>query len=264
MRMKLPTDKDVYMRLLVLKYVIAHALSSPLRDMLPEITGKWSQEEVVRFEQESQQQSNKMFLSMKELGIHHAISPQEMRFLQSNMMTMDAYEQIAASWRMEGVLILMWALNFVKTVPPIDEQADHALLKRIPLNTIGSTYHDPTLRERQEIEYMRDVLELWHWRSRTRQLIESGEPFHPSPEMEALGLRSFDDIIRMTAKDSYENGKLFSIQDDDFVVNNIPFRDLSEEAWGNINSIIMERHYALNWLCGYAPGNRWDETPTDT
>lgn len=29
-------------------------------------------------------------------------------------------------------------------------------------------------------------------------------------------------------------------------------------------SIIMERHFALNWLCGMAPGNRWDETPTDT
>jgi len=26
----------------------------------------------------------------------------------------------------------------------------------------------------------------------------------------------------------------------------------------------MERHKALNWLCGFAPGNRWDETPTDT
>jgi hypothetical protein len=31
-----------------------------------------------------------------------------------------------------------------------------------------------------------------------------------------------------------------------------------------VSSATIERHFALNWLRGYAPGNEWDETPTDT
>ena len=41
-------------------------------------------------------------------------------------------------------------------------------------------------------------------------------------------------------------------------------RDLTEEEWREVTSIAAERHFALNWLCGYAPGNRWDATPTET
>jgi hypothetical protein len=31
-----------------------------------------------------------------------------------------------------------------------------------------------------------------------------------------------------------------------------------------VGSITEERHFALNWLCGYAPDNDWDATPTPT
>ena len=42
------------------------------------------------------------------------------------------------------------------------------------------------------------------------------------------------------------------------------YRDLGPEEYAIATSIARERHFALNWLCGHAPGNRWDETPTDT
>jgi hypothetical protein len=31
-----------------------------------------------------------------------------------------------------------------------------------------------------------------------------------------------------------------------------------------VKSVAVERHFTLNWLCGYAPGNEWDDTPTGT
>ena len=40
--------------------------------------------------------------------------------------------------------------------------------------------------------------------------------------------------------------------------------DLSAEEWANVTSISTERHFALNWVSGLAPQNRWDETPTAT
>jgi len=42
------------------------------------------------------------------------------------------------------------------------------------------------------------------------------------------------------------------------------YRDLSAHEWHEVGSIAVQRHFTLNWLCGYAPENRWDETPTDT
>jgi hypothetical protein len=52
--------------------------------------------------------------------------------------------------------------------------------------------------------------------------------------------------------------------DEDFAVGGKAYRDLSAEEFANVTSITVERHFALNWLCGRAPENRWDETPTAT
>jgi hypothetical protein len=55
-----------------------------------------------------------------------------------------------------------------------------------------------------------------------------------------------------------------AIEAEDFPVRGIAFRDLSLSEWKDVSSVIIERHFALNWVCGRAPGNRWDETPTGT
>jgi hypothetical protein len=52
--------------------------------------------------------------------------------------------------------------------------------------------------------------------------------------------------------------------DEDFPAFGRAYRDLSPEQWSLANSIAVERHFALNWLCGHARGNRWSATPTDT
>ncbi|HNU50651.1 MAG TPA: hypothetical protein PKJ98_07000 [Verrucomicrobiota bacterium] len=74
----------------------------------------------------------------------------------------------------------------------------------------------------------------------------------------------YDDIVRFTAKAAGESGTLAEVLDEDFVAKGKPYRDLTATEWAEVTSITVERHFALNWLCGRAPGNRWDETPTDT
>ncbi|GAG45880.1 unnamed protein product [marine sediment metagenome] len=108
-------------------------------------------------------------------------------------------------------------------------------------------------------------MELWNWRSRTRWLIEDGQaPDFKGTPAEEQGFRTFDDIVRHTAKLATQEGTLDKIIDEDFVVFGKPYRDLDSEEWNTVRSITEERHFALNWLCGYAPGNCWDETSTDT
>lgn len=42
-----------------------------------------------------------------------------------------------------------------------------------------------------------------------------------------------------------------------------PYAEMDPDQWDIVRSITMERHFALNWLCGYPPDNDWDQTPTD-
>jgi hypothetical protein len=40
------------------------------------------------------------------------------------------------------------------------------------------------------------------------------------------------------------------------------YRHLSPEQHAQAHSIAVERHHALNWLCGN--GSSWDDVPLDT
>ena len=82
--------------------------------------------------------------------------------------------------------------------------------------------------------------------------------------MKAAGFHSFDDIVRLTARKSSENGRLPACIEEDFPAKGLAYRKLSPQDWSEVRSITIERHFALNWLCGYARANEWDETPTST
>jgi hypothetical protein len=120
------------------------------------------------------------------------------------------------------------------------------------------------LRPKRDVDRAREIAELWHWRSRTRWLIEDGQSLDPAPWMRDLGLHTFHDIVRFTARGAAENGTIDRLVDEDFGVRGTSYRAMSNDDWSEVRSITVERHFALNWLCGFAPGNRWDETPTDT
>ncbi len=68
----------------------------------------------------------------------------------------------------------------------------------------------------------------------------------------------------MTAAEAHRRGDVPQPIGDDFPVFGKPYREASVEEYDTLTSIATERHRALNWLCGRAPGNRWDRTPTDT
>ncbi len=73
-----------------------------------------------------------------------------------------------------------------------------------------------------------------------------------------------DDVVKMAAHLAAEKGDIPAVIGNDFPVFGRSYRDITSEEFAVVTSIAMERHKALNWLCGYAPRNRWDETPTDT
>ena len=190
--------------------------------------------------------------------------PEERAFLESSGWHVDEDLHRDAGWRVECAATLMWALGIIDAWPAIDVQTDPDLLKEVPVESIGWFTRTPKLRPQGEIEEKRDLLEFWHWRVRTRGLIERGYPFEPDENMVAAGIRGLDDVIRVSAERAYQEGDVPEIMDGDLVFLGKPFRALPVEEYQLAASIIMERHRALNWLCGCAPGNRWDDTPLET
>ncbi len=259
-----PSAQDVARRLLVLRHVVAFALTAPPRGMLQTLMEKWNEQEQAKFKEETQVERDRFWGLVRDHSHWGFLAPSELKLATTTICTMTSRQQVDASWRMESVQALMWALRLLENLPPYDIMASHELLKRIPSRDITTFIASACLRDQSEISKARDLAEMWHWRSRTRQLIESGRPFPDNAKMKARGFSCYDDIVRFTARMSVDKGNLATSIGDDFPARGKAYRDLSPGEWSEVRSITVERHFALNWLCGYAPGNHLDETPTGT
>jgi hypothetical protein len=155
---------------------------------------------------------------------------------------------VDAIWRGEALGTLLWALQLAE-LPAYDHAFDP--------HTVGAADLDEgELRDGDEIELERDSARLWHWRARTTELQAAGKL--ELPERYA----TFDQLIAATAMRGYEQGVLPAPMRGDFRAYGKVYRHLSPEQHAEALSIALERHHALNWLCGAGPA--WDEVPLDT
>jgi hypothetical protein len=259
-----PTAEDAARRLVILKYIVVSALVEPPREILQQLNARWSTDECERFSQLTEAHRDKFWGGVREAGFWPFLSPHELAYTQTSPTTMSKQQQVDATWRMESVHVLMWALGLVPHLLPYDTTANHNLLKQIPARDMVTFIESAQLRDETEVDRAREVAEFWHWRSRTRQLIERGDVFTADEKLKAAGFHSYDDIVRFSARKGAQDGTLPPCIGDDFPAKGKAYRDLSHHEWAEVRSITKERHYTLNWLCGYAPDNKWDETPTGT
>jgi hypothetical protein len=155
---------------------------------------------------------------------------------------------VDAVWRGEALGTLLWALQLLE-LPAYDQPFDAEEVAAVELD-------DADLREGDELELERDSARLWHWRARTTSLQAAGRL--ELPERYA----TFDQLIAATAMRGYEQGVLPAPMRGDFRAYGKVYRHLSPEQHAEAHSIAVERHHALNWLCG--AGETWDDVPLDT
>jgi hypothetical protein len=258
-----PEAEEAARRLVILKYVVVRALVGPPREIVEHWHQHWPRNEWEELGQDAEKQCKEYWQALHDEGLWQYLSPWELQYASHTFLSMTHEDQVDASWRVESVQVLLWALGFLPQLPSYDTMADHDLLRTFPTEDVDEFIGSAALRPREEIERERDIAELWHWRSRTRQLGESGD-FVPDELTQALGLESYDDIVRFTAPFLDSEGSIPPCIDDDFPARGKAYRDLSDQEWHEVESIAVQRHFTLNWLCGYAPENRWDETPTHT
>ena len=155
---------------------------------------------------------------------------------------------VDAIWRGEALGTLLWALQLTE-LPSYDQPFDPEEVAAVKLDGAD-------LRDAEEIELERESARLWHWRARTTSLQAAGAL--ELPERYA----TFDQLIAATAMRGFESGVLPSPMRGDFLAYGKVYRHLSPEQHAEAHSIAVERHHALNWLCG--DGETWDDVPLDT
>ncbi len=155
---------------------------------------------------------------------------------------------VDAVWRGEALGTLLWALQLVE-LPPYDRPfATGELLAAEP--------ESGRLRDGEELELERESARLWHWRARTADVQSAGDVELPQR------YATFDQLIAATAMRGYEQGLLPAPMRGDFRAYGTVYRQLPPEQRAEAHSLAVERHQALNWVCG--EGDSWDEVPLDT
>jgi len=193
---------------------------------------------------------------LRESGVWTALSSKERQFLSFpawHASLDDAYE---FSWATESLCCILWALQQVHAIPPWDLPVAPDIVET--LRNSSSLQEPPVLRDPQTLERARSVAELWHWRCRTKFLTDQGR-FPPGVTAEDIAR-----AIANAASAASHDGVIAGVLDGDLPVFGRPYRHVNDEQYAALTSIAVERHRALNWLCGLSPANDWDLTPTPT
>jgi hypothetical protein len=200
------------------------------------------------------QLSRKMFQWLEGETLSWELSPRERALLAKPPGSWDEGESLRAVWRQESLAALLWALGLVRNFPAPDELIDQdKLLALLPLNKpTAASIEQAKLRPPQEIAEARQRAETWHWRARTWEM--AADPLNYPPPAGS----NYATIIAIAAEMGELNG-YFKRIGGDFPAKGKPYKELTEEEWGIINGIAIERHYALNWLCGWS--DDWDHVP---
>ena len=253
-----PSPSDAMSRLIILQHLLVTALAAPPPHVLSEVLRSSPAPDVDELLGELEARRRESTGALQDSGLWTLMAPAERAFLTTMAQDVSDEAHRDVSWLMEASECLLWALGLVEAMPPFDTQASIEHLKLLPAGTVHDLRSSASLRNRSELSAARNVAELWHWRSRTRQLVESGS------EVSLPQGLTLTEVVRLAAEEAALRGDLPGVVDGDFPLFGRSYAQASADEWAHATSIALERHRALNWLCGYAPRNRWGDTPTGT
>ncbi len=184
------------------------------------------------------------------VGIGEELEPDEWEIVQRPVGRLEEQQQINATWRLEGLAVLAWALGRFELPPPdelvipsdlaaaigfLDEDASRELLA------------NPTLRSSDELDWQAGRLLGLHWRLRDFTL-----------RPEAMDFRAF---ARECWFGSFDLTGIPLI-DNDLALGGVPLTAADPETFSKAYSAARERHLAINWLHGQA--RLYSQTETST
>jgi len=162
---------------------------------------------------------------------------------------------IDANWRIETLAVLLWALSQLDDLPGFDTMVDNLeIMNRSGLfKPVVDFMMGTRLRPYSMLRAQREVAGIWRWRAHTGMLIREGRVLD--------GSQPINDLIGQAAEELHETLGVRLPSHGDIVAFGKPFSELDQEELQMVNSIAVERHFALRWLCGYV--DDWGEGPVE-
>lgn len=258
--MSRPSPTEVADRLVALKSSIVYALGAPPREVVAGMRARATKDERARMDEKADEARDAFWTPIYDTPVFEVLTDNERAISEATLITLTEEQQIDASWWIEGAAMLAYSAFIIEELPAFDVQVSPELLQFIPNPPDLEKFRAQIkLRSEVEIDAARAAAELWHWRSRTRELQEGG--FALPEELRKPGIATLDDVIRVTSAHAFEEGTIARAIDGDFPARGQAYRTLSADDFSEVRSIAVERHRALNWLSGRGP---WDEVSTET
>ncbi|HWD41112.1 MAG TPA: DUF4272 domain-containing protein [Fimbriimonas sp.] len=196
-----PSATQVAARLLILRQVYIIGDIAPRQEMLAEMQQELSPGEFVEAVVEMQQDMTECWGALQEPEIQAELSQKEIQLRQTPA-DMITHRQITdAFWRIESAQVLMWCLGLMDELPPYDTPADEANLRAPVFRSHRQLMDQVKLRPLIEMEKARDLAEIWHWRSRERELDEAKGRISEPSEWLDRALRRLEEAARSCAGD---------------------------------------------------------------
>ena len=173
---------------------------------------------------------------VQDIGIGDELEPQEWEVLQRPLGRLDPRGQTDSTWRLEGLVVLAWALGRFE-IPPHDQLVTTGPLWRSLglLNAAGAreVLANPTLRPREEIGTLRNRLFALHWRLRNYNLDGKVLDFAEFARTCWFGPLDLTGVPLVEGDLGLRGERLDRASDDVF---------------SSAHSAARERHQAANWL----------------
>jgi hypothetical protein len=244
-RKVIPTQTDVGFRALALLALLGRTQAEMEIQQDPDTRDQWKRI------------NDRINTWSKDEGIAAHHSKAEKKLLSKRFGGWTENEVMESIWRTEALAALLWALGKFQEMPAYTQAVKStSVWKLIPIMEPTKPFlKSIKLRSRKVIEAQRDAAEFWHWRARTDMLRRSG--FTP-PEGD-----TFKACIKRAAESAVKKGIVSKMVAGDVPARGKSYGKLTDREYADAHSVAVERHFALNWLCGYSDGD-WDSTRTDT
>lgn len=162
----------------------------------------------------------------------------ELNILEAPLGTPPPQVTANATWRLEGLGVLAWALNRYELRPHDELVNPPDLLKSLAIlnaDAAKALIAAPNLRSQDELKTLQERLFAVHWRITDFRLKHKSIDFASVAKTAWFGPLDVSNLPMI---------------DNDLAINGKAIAQADERSVGITTSAAMERHLAINWLCG--------------
>ncbi|MGF2614535.1 DUF4272 domain-containing protein [Rossellomorea aquimaris] len=201
------------------------------------------------------EQRKAIYKWLQDKGYNSSMTLDEKMLFEQEVGKGNKDEVLSKQIQYEAIEPCLWSLGLVDKLSEYDRLVSddfHPLLEIGGKHSLEKLLSKCRLRAFEDIVLQNEISMLWHWRAR-------------EANNSIFNIKTAKEIIISTFGDQYvqviDCMQAFKNHQEDFIVNNKAFNDLSSEEMNLIKFIANWRHYSFEWIVG---DKAWDEVELNT